>query len=126
MLRLGSERSKITKIVCMEDYFIDRTELAQFVDQLIAKKPLSAASEQEVAAKREALMSGLDRSIRSSIIDQLTDDQLDDFNVLLDHDDEVAEDGYERFFRQAGVDLPQTITNAMVGFARSYLGGANE
>ncbi len=123
---MSAERS-ITNSIFMEDYFMDRSELAQFIDRLVKQKPIKAANAQEEAMKREELMSDLDHSIRLSIINRLNDEQLDEFNDLLDHDEESNEvnDPYAKFFQKAGVDLTQVVTNTLAQFARVYLGGVN-
>ncbi len=105
---------------------MDREELAQVVDRLIAQKPIKASNEQEAAARREELMGNLDRSIRLSILNRLTDEQLDEFDHMLDRDEDTTEDEYERFFQRAGVDLPETVKDVTNYFAQTYLGGADE
>ena len=104
---------------------MDREELFEFVDQLVKQKPLNAASQEEENQQREQLMDDLDRSIRLSIVHKMNDEQLDRFNDLLDRDDDAVEDEFTKFFADAGIDLPQTITNVATNFAQAYLGGAN-
>lgn len=111
----------------MDNYFIDREELVRFVDQLVTQKPIDAADQNAKEVAREQLISDLDRSIRLSILNQLSDEQLDELNGLLDRDEanEDVEDEYEKFFQNSGVNVSETVTNTATAFARAYLGGNN-
>lgn len=108
----------------MENYLVDRETLAQFIDQLTSQKPLPATTPEERNQQREQLISSLDQTIRLSLLNQLSADQLDELNSLLDRDDEIT-DEYDRFFDHAGLDLHKITTNAAVHFGQVYLGGAH-
>ena len=102
---------------------MDREELAQFIDRLVKQKPLNAADPAEAEQQRERLISNLDQSIRLSILNKMNEEQLHQFNSLLDRDDDGAEDAFAKFFQDAGIDLPQTVSNTATRFAQVYLGG---
>lgn len=123
----------------MKNYLVDRETLAQFIDQLLVKRPLSASTAEERAEQREQLIGSLDQSIRLSLLNQMSTEQLKEFDALLDRDEETSDEfsaffdhksntldrDYDRFFAKAGIDLKQLITNVLTNFGQAYLGGPN-
>lgn len=104
---------------------MDREALAQFIDRLVKQKPLNAATPEEADQKRERLINDLDHSIRLSIVHKMSDQQLHEFSELLDRDDDGTDDAFANFFKNANIDLPQTVTTTARHFAQLYLGGIN-
>ena len=109
----------------MDNYLIDRETLGQFVDELMKKKPLPANTAEELSTLREQTIKSLDDKIGMAIFSSLTTPQLEEFNQILDRDEESPE-VFQNFFQTAGVDLQKTIGDAMTDFGKQFLGGQNE
>lgn len=109
----------------MDDYLIDRETLGQFVDELIKKKALPVDSAEELNNLREESINALDKKIGIAIFTSLSDEQLDEYNAILDRDEESAE-VFEDFFNKSGLDLEKIITDSMQSYAKEFLGGQNE
>lgn len=106
----------------MKDYLIDREILAQFADQLIKQKAPNFSTKEEFDQYRERAISALDHYIGYSIFSSLSDQQLTEFNQLLDQEGATEAD-FRNFFDNASVDLPQVIAAAVSEFNNKYLGG---
>ncbi len=109
----------------MDNYLIDRETLGQFVDELIKKKALPVDDTAELEALREREMKTLDDKVIDAIFGNLNDEQAAEMNQLLDKNEESPE-VFENFFKNAGINLEQTITKTMQDFATHFLGGDNE
>ena len=107
----------------MDNYLIDRETLSKFVDELIKNKALPVSTTEELNAKREELIKSLDRQIGTAIFGQFTDEQNDEFNQLLDQDEEITESTYQDFFDKTGINVEETITATMKKFAQDFLKG---
>ncbi len=109
----------------MDNYLIDRETLGQFVDELMKKKPLPANTAEELNTLREQTIKSLDDKIGMAIFGSLTTPQLEEFNQILDRNEESPEI-FQNFFQTADIDLEKTITGTMQSFATEFLGGQNE
>ena len=110
----------------MEDYLIDRETLGKFIDELIKKRPLPLNSAEELNAFREQQIKSLDDHIAKTIFGSLNDSQTSELSHLLDTETENP-DVFRDFFQNQGIDLEQTITDAVTTFSANYLeGGQNE
>ncbi len=109
----------------MDDYLIDRETLSKFIDELIKKKPLPVDSTEELNTLRENSIKALDKKIGMAIFTSLSDEQLDEYNAMLDQNEESPE-VFDSFFEKAGLDLEQIITKAAEDYAKEFLGGQNE
>lgn len=108
----------------MDNYLIDRETLGGFIDELIKKKPLPVNAAEELTNYREEQIKALDDRISQAIFGGLTDDQDRELNNLLDRG-EPSSETLESFFSQAGINIDETIKNAMESFAKEYLGVQN-
>lgn len=110
----------------MDNYLIDKEMLSQFVDELIKKKPLPLDSVEEFNQFREQQIKALDDSVSFAIFNKLTDEQLQEVNQLLDNQ-ETAPEVFQEFFSKCGVNLEETITEALQAFQNKFLEeGKNE
>ncbi|MBR3264282.1 hypothetical protein IKF94_03615 [Candidatus Saccharibacteria bacterium] len=105
----------------MENYFIERETLAEFVDSLIAKKTQPIENPETT---REEAIKKLDDRISQAIFGGLTKKQLDEINTLLDQED-ADDQAFQDFFNRAGVNLEEVIKKAMQDFGQEFLGGEN-
>lgn len=108
----------------MDNYLIDRETLGQFVDELMKQKPLPANTTEELNALRETNIKSLDDEISLAIFSSLNKAQLDEFNQILDREEESPE-VFKEFFQSAGINLEETISEAMQRFGAEFLGGEN-
>lgn len=109
----------------MDDYLLDRETLSKFIDELIKKKPLPVNSEEELNTLREESIKALDKKVGLAIFNSLSDEQLDEYNAMLDREEESAE-VFDQFFDKAGLDLEKIISKAAEDYAKEFLGGQNE
>ncbi|MBR3236454.1 hypothetical protein IKF92_02120 [Candidatus Saccharibacteria bacterium] len=108
----------------MDDYLIDRQTLGQFVDALIKKKALPGDNEDELNNVREGAIKSLDDRICLAIFGSFDEKENAEFNQMLNRD--ATESEYENFFNRIGLNIRDTISNAMKSFAFEFLGGQNE
>ena len=121
----GYAKLTIRKVnTIMNNTLIDRETLGQFVDELIKQKPLPVNDTEDLSNLREESIKALDEKIYNSVFGQLTEEQIDEFSLMLDSDD-TSEEAYQDFFQNAGINLKETITNTMQEFATEFLGGQN-
>ncbi len=109
----------------MVNTLIDRETLGQFVDELIKKQPLSVNNTEDLNNLREKSITALDDKISIAIFSQLHKEQNTEFNQMLDQTEEPSEEEYKEFFKKSGIDLEQTIADAMQDYATEFLGGQN-
>ncbi len=109
----------------MDDYLVDRGTLGRFVDELIKQKPLSINSTEELSNFREKCMKELDDQIGDAVFGNLTKEQNEELNGILDRDDDSVEE-YQNFFKRAGINIEAIITTTMQRYAKAFLGGQNE
>lgn len=104
----------------MEKYLIERDTLGKIVDELIAKKfPNRPSSGLETF--REDNIKKLDDQIGTAIFGQLSRAQLAKVNEMFDRDEDDPS-AFEIFFKNAGIDLEQTVSDAVVKFSQEFLG----
>ena len=108
----------------MDNYLIDRETLGQFVDELMKQKPLPANTAEELTALREQTIKSLDDEIGVAIFGSLSKPQLEEFNQILDREEESPE-VFQDFFHNANIDLPKIIGDTMQAFSIKFLGGEN-
>ncbi len=107
----------------MDNYLIERDTLAKVVDSLLATK-YPNQPESELSKVREENLKKLDDRISSAIFGKLNDEALDEINSMLDRK-ENDPTAFRIFFKNAGVDLEQTITDTVKSFSQEFLGGQN-
>ncbi len=103
-----------------ENYLVNRQDLANFVDELIKKKPLPVDTTEELEAFRTHTIDSLDDSIGLAIFGQLSEEQDAELNQLLD-DKQSTEDDFEKFFSRIGLDVEKTVEDTMSAFATAFL-----
>ena len=108
----------------MDNYLIDRQNLAELVDQLMEKKSLPDKTPEELDALREETIKALDDYITTSIFNSLSNEQLAELEQIFDRNEESPE-VFTNFFTNAGVDLKQVISEAAQNFSAEFLGGEN-
>lgn len=108
----------------MNDYLIDRETLSKFVDELIKNKALPVATADGLNDLREKAIEDLDDQISTAIFGQFTESQDEEYHQLLSREDATEQD-FADFFAKNGLDIEQTITDAMQTFAKEFIGGQN-
>lgn len=109
----------------MDDYLVDRETLGQFIDGLMKQKPLPADSVEELNSIREKAIKDLDDQIGMAILSDLSPEKLEEINHILDNGEENPE-VFQNFFDNSGIDLEQTVMDAMTTFGKQFLeGGEN-
>lgn len=106
----------------MDNYLIDREILGQFVDELIKQKALPVDSPEELNTLREEAIKNLDEAIGVAIFSKLTKEQYAKFDRL-SSDPNTTEDAYDAFFKDAGLDISQIVTDAVKDFGAEFLKG---
>lgn len=94
-------------------------ELRKFVDSILEEKDTSKINPDMKDKIAERLTKKLDTQIKRALVDALTDEQLTEFEKLVDNN-EVSSMG--DFFKQKGVPVEQIMTQTMVRFKAAYLG----
>ena len=107
----------------MENYLIGRETLGKFIDQLIAQKYVNQFPD-SLKELREENIKKLDNQVSEAIFSSLDDDQLDEISAMFDRE-ENDPTAFQIFFKNAGIDLEQIITNTMTKFSQEFLGGEN-
>ena len=125
MLDLGQKGQQYKNIKLMDNYLIDRETLGQFVDELMRRRPLPANTPEELNSLREQNIKALDDEIAVAIFGSLNKAQLQEFNQILDRNEENPE-VFQNFFQNAGMNLEEIITDTMKRFSMEFLGGSNE
>ena len=109
----------------MDNYLIDRETLEKFVDELMKRKPVPVSSVEQLQGWREQKVQELDEKIGEAVFGTLDDQQLEEMNQMLDRNEESPE-VFQEFFKKAGVNLENVISEAMQAFGAEYFGGENE
>jgi len=108
----------------MDNYLIDREALEQIVDELMKQKPLPANSAEELYAIREKAIKDLDDKIGMAVFCSLSEEELAEFNRLIDNN-EISAEAYQKIFNDAGVDLQKIMAETISDFKNEFLGGKN-
>lgn len=108
----------------MDNYLIDREVLEQIVDDLMKQKPLPANSAEELNTIREKAIGDLDDEIGMAVFCSLSDEELTEFNRLIDSN-EASPEAYQKIFNNAGVDLQEVIAGTIANFKNEFLGVEN-
>lgn len=124
MLNLEQKGLILNKKIAMNDYLIDRETLSKFVDELIKNKTLPVATAEGLDDLRETAIKDLDNQIGTAIFSQFTEAQDEEYHQLLAREDATEQD-FADFFAKIGLDVEQTITDTMQGFAKEFIGGQN-
>ena len=107
----------------MDNYFTDYETLGKVIDQLISQK-FPGQPQEQLESLRENSIQELDDQIGTAVISSLSKDQLDEFNVLLDREEEDPA-AFRDFFEKSSIDLDAIMTKTIKTFSEKYLGGEN-
>ena len=105
----------------MENTLLDRQELEQVADALLAKKYPGQPAE-SLSIERENIIAGMDDAVGQAIVNSLTIEQLDTYLNLLRTEKEDSS-VFENFFRESQIDLASIIKGAADNYSKQYLGG---
>lgn len=107
----------------MEQYLTEYDTLARVVDALISKKYQNQPPD-NLSEIREEGIRKLDDKISLKVFGSLSDEQLEKISGLLD-DQENDPAVFQKFFKDAGVNVEQKISGAVEEFSDEFLGGEN-
>lgn len=105
----------------MEKYLVERETLAQLVDALINKKYPDRPVTDFKELKEESIRA-LDDKIYDEVFGDLTKEQTEELNALLDNPD-MGDQDFKNFFKTNNIDLEARITKAYQDFSEEFLGG---
>lgn len=108
----------------MQDYLLDRETLAQFIDELMKKRPIPVDNATEINNFREEQMKALDDHISDAIFGGMSDAQLSGLNQLLDQEKDNP-DVFRNFFKAQNIDIDGIVADAFNSFSTNYLTGGH-
>lgn len=108
----------------MEQYLTDYGTLARVVDPLLSQKYPNETPE-NLKKIREETICKLDDKIGAEIFDSLDEEQLKSLNRLFD-DQEQDPAAFQNFFKNAGINLSEKISEIIESFSKEFLGGEND
>jgi hypothetical protein len=94
-------------------------ELKKFVDTILKEKNLKGVEQNILDKLSDELTSSLETQINRALVDSLTDQQLNDFEKLVD---EQNTEKLKTYFNDVGVPVQQIVTQVMTRFRTAYLG----
>ena len=100
---------------------MNQSEIDTFIDNLITDKNLSGLTPEGREQIASELKDALIEQINRAVLNNLSDEKLDELNDLLDKggmDDEKMHD----FIMNSGVDVPKVTTETLLYFRNFYLG----
>lgn len=98
-----------------EDAMLDK-----FIEELLADKDLSGVTEVARGYLVNDLKSRLIDQINRSLINELSEEKLEEFTSLLDSD-QITADQIQRFVSDCGVDVPKVVARTALAFRGLYL-----
>ena len=108
----------------MDSYLVDETTLGEFVDSLLEQKYPGQPADAHADVKKEAIKA-LDYKILKAIFGQLTPDQGNELNRLLDQTDS-DQSVFEDFFKRNNVDLEKVIAKELEDYREEFMRGGND
>ena len=99
----------------MDNYLIEHKTLSELVDALLSKK-YPGQSVESLNEIREKAIKDLDDKISADLFGALDKSQLAELDKLLDA---------QEYFKNAGINLEQRISQSMQDFSTEFLGGEN-
>ena len=94
-------------------------ELKKFVDTILKEKNLKGVEQNILDKLSDELTSSLETQINRALVDSLNDQQLNDFEKLVD---EQNTEKLKTYFNDVGVPVQQIVTQVMTRFRSAYLG----
>lgn len=120
---LKIERSKIIREFIMNNYLIDEEILEKIVEQIIAESKIEKSADELASFKKEK-MEELDDKIGIAVLGELNQQQLKEFDELLDGEDD-SEEIFKDFFMTAGVDVEEKAKEVIMIFKEEFLKEVN-
>lgn len=120
---LKIERSKIIREFIMNNYLIDEEILEKIVEQIIAESKIEKSADELASFKKEK-MEELDDKIGMAVLGELNQQQLKEFDELLDGEDD-SEEIFKEFFMTAGVDVEEKAKEVIMIFKEEFLKEVN-
>ncbi len=93
--------------------------IEQFVDELVSAKGFDEKDPEVLAEIKRGVMSRLEDRINAMVLANLPEDSLDDFNKVLDADNEEQ---MISFVKKYVPDLDEKVAGEMLAFRSAYLG----
>lgn len=103
----------------MEENFVERAVLEEAADGLLKMRDYSQLSAEEFENLRKGIIEELDKKIGDAIFSDLSDDQLDEFEALLDNS--ADENAIGAFFEEHNIDLQSRIKKSMQEYKDDFL-----
>ena len=98
---------------------IEHETLGKIVDGLIAKK-YPDQSPDNLSELRENTIAELDEQVITAVFNELTDPEINEINTMFDKE-ESDPTAFQIFFKNAGVDLEQVISDVLTQFSQKFL-----
>ena len=98
-------------------------QLLPFIDTVLKEKSLAGMRPEVFQQLRRDLATELKSQIDRSVIDELSESQVDDFSALMDSE-ETTEEVLQKFIQDSGVDTAAVVARTMARFREFYLGTA--
>jgi len=95
-------------------------QLDAFIGEIIEAKKLPGLSDEVKNGLIEDMRTRLLDLINRALIGELSDEQIDSFNVLMDQP-QFDQDATEKFFAEQGIDTQQVAARTMLQFRDLYL-----
>lgn len=96
-------------------------DLKSFVDRLVEEKKLPESLEKEVLEEvKKDLLTRVEERINAVIINNLSEEKLEEFNKMLDKN--VGDKEMQNFCLNNIPDLPQLMASELIVFRDTYLG----
>ncbi len=95
-------------------------ELDKFVEDIVVAKQLSGVTDEVRAQLISDLKQRLLDQINRALIDALSDEQIDEFNALLD-EPSTTDEKVQQFIVDAGVDVRRVTAQTMLRFRDLYI-----
>lgn len=96
-------------------------KMREFVDSVLVDKRYQTLSPAAFDQLRQEMMSELKSQIDRAVINELSEDQAQQFSALLDSP-ETTEQVLQDFIINSGVDTEQVVARTMLKFREFYLG----
>lgn len=107
----------------MNNYLIDEEILEKIVEQIIAESKIEKSADELASFKKEK-MEELDDRIGMAVLGELNQQQLKEFDELLDGKDD-SEEIFKEFFMTAGVDVEEKTKEVIMIFKEEFLKEVN-
>ncbi len=109
----------------MDNNLLDHGMLGEIIDELMsAKGPAPAQDVEELNALREKYINELDDKLATAVFGSLSAEQVQEIEKLLDQED-ASDESFEKFFKDANIDVEKIISDTIKEYKEDFLGGEN-